>query len=141
MAADTIAFETDIVPYLQADSTLAALIADRVFTNLATPFPTMPCVLVKYIPGGRDMRCLDGQVYIADLQYEVVAVGRSGDMVALQPIADRLETLLAGVTRDATAFYARILRQSPVERQEVLSGTTRFSHLGATYKVLLSRKY
>ncbi len=141
MACDSVAFETEVVERFLADGVLAGLVGDRVYTNLATAFPTLPVLRITLQPGSQDKSALDGRVYNSTLPYEIVAVGKGNDMAALKPIADQVDMLLAGQRIETAAFVARIVRQASVERTNVLEGTTRYSHLGAVYRVLLSVKY
>lgn len=133
--SETANIDTYLYALFTGDATLANLIGTRVYTQLAPPFPDMPCIVFSYLPGAQANRALSDAVSSIRALYEIKAVGQGNDLIALQPIADRIDALISGLAADQTTFRLNFAKQSPVERADVLMGTTRFSHLGAVYRI------
>ena len=133
-------FEEAMVAYLLADSTLMAS-ALGVYTNLAPPDRAEPYVAILLQPGATDHHCMSGNNNRSTLNYEISGVTKTPDLSIVRPIADRLETLLDSYRMDTTSCYARIIRRSDVERQNTLMGSTRYTRLGAIWRVELSIKF
>lgn len=140
MSAETVAFEDILVDALAADATIQAEIGNpaRIRTNTAPPFEPLPVLHIQYLPGGDVARALDGKAGIVDAQFEIAGVGAGNDMMALKPLFDRVDAMVDGQTFSNAAIVARVAKHSPIERPEVVFGTTRYSHLGAVYKVRIS---
>lgn len=141
MAAETAIVDNWLYTTLSGDATLIALVGTRDFVFLAPPFTSLPCVTFGYLPGGEDIRALDNVHALSKLFYEIKAVGEGNNIANLKPIGDRLDALLSGVVADLSAARLRVGRDSPVERSDVLAGTTRHCHLGGVYRIWCSPKY
>ncbi len=136
----TAAFEAWLVDYLKDDATLSTLVEDRVYTNVPPADREFPCVVIALSTGSESYSSLSGTPHLERLVYEIVVLHQKDDISLLVGIADRLETLLAGYVADETGFKARILRSASVERQNALYGITRYTRLGAEWRVMLQIK-
>ena len=139
--SETEAIDEWLNALLDADATLVSYVGTRIYAALAPPETTLPCVVFGLMQPTADVRAANGKRVTVRPVYEVKAVGNPLDMLALKPIANRLDALLQGTVTDATDIVFRCYRQSPLEKPDVLLGTTRFAHLGGQYEIVCSPKF
>jgi hypothetical protein len=140
MGTPTTTFEAWLVQYLKDDATLSGLVDGRVYTNVPPVDRALPCVLIALSTGSESVAALSGAVAIERLRYEVVALTNTDDLTDIVEISDRLEVLLGATIADETEFKAHIIRAGSIERQNSLYGVTRYTRLGAEWRVLLQPK-
>jgi hypothetical protein len=93
----------------------------------------VPFVVFEMLAGTDDTtRC--GPPASSKLVYQIKVIAAGNDMVALEPVADRLDTLIAGHVETLDGFRLHFQRASSLAYTE---GTPpgEFSHLGFTYNV------
>ena len=99
--------------------------------------PEAPLPLVTFAPEGvpRAVRALDDSTAMVEMRYRVTVVGSGGNTEAIHPIMDRVHTLLNRATATGAGYRLNVGTDSVFEQADVLLGTTRYSQLGAIYRV------
>jgi hypothetical protein len=131
--SEQVTVEHWIYSILAADSTLHGYVADRIFSHVAPNDATMPyVVMVK--SSGNDVRAVDVRI-MTGFSYIVKAVGMGASFVALENIANRLDTLLerkSGVV--AGGIVLSCIRENPFSEVEIQDGV-QYRHLGGIYRI------
>ena len=130
----TVEVDTWIYSTLTGDSTLMGLVTG-VWSMKAIPETTAPFIVFAQDPAVRPTRSLDDTLAMLEMRYRITIVGEGGNTTAIQPIMDRVQTLLDKKTVSATAYRLNVATDSVFEQPDVLMGTTRHSELGAIYRV------
>jgi hypothetical protein len=103
----------------------------------AKGIPEAPTPMIIFAPEGmpRAVRALDDSTAMVEMRYRVTVIGEGGNTTAIQPIMDRVHTLLNRATATGAGYRINVSTDSVFEQADVLLGTTRHSELGAVYRV------
>lgn len=119
---------------LSADLTLTPLIAARAYRGVA-PAGTVYPLLVYNLQAGSDVRGVGPARVMTSLLYQVKAIGTGNNFTALEPIVDRVDALLQGVSGSVVGGQIlACVRETPVAYTEI-DGDQQYSHLGGLYRI------
>lgn len=138
MATETVVAEQWIYGTLSGDEVLTGLVSGRVFAYRVPQGSMFPCVVFMLQGAEADTRV--GRTRIASrMAYAVKAVGRDSDFQALQPIADRIDVLLAGSSGSVgDSSVALCVRDNPIEYLENGDSGQDYAHLGGVYRLIVT---
>jgi hypothetical protein len=138
MAAESVQIEAYLDGLLTGDATLSGLVGSNVFSYLAPVNQALPAILMESQGAPRDVSALDGSRAVTPFLYSIKAVGRGGDMVSIQPIADRIDAMLNKLIAQTGSVQLRIKRVQPIAQALVPFGAIYYSYLGGVYRVACS---
>ncbi len=118
---------------LTADAQLVAVVGSRVYCESAPAAATYPFVLFSCYRSGRDLMVVNGERVLTAPDYLVMVVGEGRDYVALQPAADRIDTLLHNVTAETAALRVMSCVRTDTWRERIEEAGKAWSRLGGLY--------
>jgi hypothetical protein len=119
---------------LTGDVALMAMVKG-VWNTKAVPESATPLVVYAQEGLPRASRSLSDELTMVEMRYRVTVVGAGGSTSALKPIMDRLHTLLNKQAVNGTGYKLNVATDGVFEQADILLGTTRYSQLGAIYRV------
>ncbi|HXF08991.1 MAG TPA: DUF3168 domain-containing protein [Candidatus Acidoferrales bacterium] len=120
---------------LSGDATLNGLVNGRIYGYLAPQDAALPFVLYSH-QSGVDVRGVGPTRIMVGFIYQVKAVGQGPSFAPLQPIADRIDTLLQGASGSVVdGLVLACVRESTVAFVEVESGV-QYRHLGGLWHII-----
>jgi hypothetical protein len=131
---ESVVAEQWLVEKLRDDAAVAALVGQRIYSELAPQGAAMPYIVVQN-QASVDVLGVGSQRILTELVFVVRAVGRGASYAGLAPIADAIDAALhlaSGATANGTVLGCR--REEPFRRPEVTSGV-QYRHLGGIYRV------
>lgn len=147
------AVETWIAQSLLADTALRAIIGRRIYPGQAPqaagqgrPAPAFPLVEFAQQSPGRDALTSDGLRSMVSPLYRIQAVGRGIGIMALQPLADRIDALFhrqnwpgEDLEAGGHAYYVSGSQRKRAHRpaDEIVAGEV-YVTLGGLYEVTLT---
>jgi hypothetical protein len=139
MVSEGVIAEQWLVGVLLGDAEVAALVGERVYSELAPQGAVMPYVTIQN-QASVDVLGVGSRRIMSELVYVVRAVGRGASYVGLAPIADAIDRVLhlsRGETEEGWVLGCR--REQPFRRPEVTSGV-QYRHLGGLYRLWVQEK-
>jgi len=122
---------------LTQDATLASLVGTRVYSHLAPLGAAYP--LIIFAPQSAvDVAGLGTNRVITSLVYQIKAVGTGGSFAAIEPILDRVDTILQNPPGVPGTIHG-LLREGLFSLVEV-DGGTEYRHLGGLWRILTRKE-
>jgi len=119
---------------LAGDATLHALVADRIYSEVAPADATFPVVVFQWM-SGHDVRGVGPTRIMDDLLYLVKAIGQTKAFTDIETIANRVDVLLhaqSGAPTGGTVYGC--VREEPFKLAEDDEGIS-YRHLGGSYRL------
>lgn len=126
--------ETYIYSKLSADTTLASLIAGRIFDGIADQGTEFPYVVYNF-QSGHDVNEVYGRRVMTAATYLIKAIDNRPNTTRLIPIVKQIDALINGQSGSvgATGTILAAVRQSPVAMPEE-DGGVQYRHRGGLYR-------
>ncbi|MBI1756201.1 MAG: DUF3168 domain-containing protein [Fimbriimonas ginsengisoli] len=136
MPTETTAAARWLYGVLSGDAALAALCGGRVFAYRVPIGKPMPCVVFQMQGARPDSRPVGASRVASRMAFVVKAVSQGADLIAIRPIADRIDRLIeaAGGT-NVDGVVAQCVRETPVEYLELGDNGVDYAHLGGLYRL------
>lgn len=143
MAEETFAVDTVIYTLLNADPTLTALIAGRIYSETIPADGGYPCILFAHYRG-RDTNAVGGgRRVLSRFEYVIRAITKGSDSYQqASAIASRMDDLLVTINQSVTVngntyFLGGMERVHSLRSQEEEDGE-RYNYLGGIYETFVS---
>jgi hypothetical protein len=123
---------------LTEDGTLAALVGDRVYADLAPGDAAHPLVVFA-LQSSVDLLAVGAVRVWAEQVYQVQAIGEGSAYAALAAVADQVDTLLHRASGTVTAGTVwSCVREGELRYTETDRGVT-YHHLGALWRIMATK--
>lgn len=118
-----------------ADTTLHAVVGDRVYKGPAVAQPTYPCIVVDQT-ASEAIPTLGDSDALQDSEFEVTIVAQTEDDTSVSAVADRLDTLLDNVQATQGTSLTHVFRVQKVREvnDATIEGTYRYLRMGGAYR-------
>jgi hypothetical protein len=122
---------------LSGDATLAGLVGTKIYSYLAPGGTASPFVVYNF-QGGTDVMAVGAIRIMNTGLYQIKGIVQSNSMSGVaKSIADRIDTLLHGMTGLVTGgIVLACVRQQPIAYVETSNGL-RWNHLGGSYRLIV----
>jgi hypothetical protein len=127
------AIETAILDTLGNDETLAGMVGDRIYSDLAPQGALCPHVVFQY-RAGRDTKGVNKKRLLTQANYAVKVVSSGQTYAGIAEIAERLDTVLEQAKPVVDGQRLAFTREQPIGYAETANGLV-FRHLGGLYQV------
>jgi hypothetical protein len=136
MAFDLSVTELWLQATIEADATVAGLIAAEVFLIEAPQGTPMPYIVIAF-QAGDDVNTF-GSRGLAQPLFLAKAVGKREQLPILRQLADRIDNLLQDTKVVTSGFQIRIQRETPVRYPEFNTSGIEYTHIGGMYRCWVS---
>ena len=133
MSTDVLGIDALLISTLAGDPTLAGLIGNRVYSDVAPDGAVFPFVVYS-LAAAPTVRGVGAAHIMSNATYTVKAVDDSATYATLRVIADRIDALLIGL--EGANDYGTVLAGTKEEtiRFTILEAGRQYRHLGGQYR-------
>ena len=133
-AVELVGIDGWLYSVMSGDATLHALVADRIYADVAPENATFPYVIFNQ-QSAVDLDTPGFHHVWVNALYQIVAVTQGSSKSALQPIAERIHTLIQAMRAvTSTTEIVACYRESPFSLSETTDGV-RYVRLGGIYRI------
>jgi len=131
---ETLRVDQWLYTVLSGDPTLKSLVGQRIYGYVAPEDAALPYVVYSH-QAGHDVQGVGPARIMANLIYQVKAIGSGSSFVPLRAIADRIDALLQGASGGAVdGRVLMCIREQPIEYVEIDDGI-QYRHVGGIYRL------
>ncbi len=139
MAAEITEAKNWIYDALYADLTLRAIIADRIYQDVAPQGSALPRIIYNYMGGG-DVNALGTARLMTTPLFQIRIVTQGFPSAAAKTADGLMDAVLQNMRVTTSGQYViSAQRETPVDRVEYDANNTRFSNIGGLYRLYISK--